>query len=51
MYVYNVYKLAFITNILFYFLLFLIEGRRFVAEDRNEGDMYDTIRLGMSLLF
>ncbi|XP_042596446.1 spexin prohormone 1-like isoform X1 [Cyprinus carpio] len=27
------------------FLLFLIEGRRFVSEDRNEGDLYDTIRL------
>ncbi|KTG40886.1 hypothetical protein cypCar_00001062 [Cyprinus carpio] len=27
------------------FSLFIIEGRRFVSEDRNEGDLYDTIRL------
>lgn len=34
----------------FSFSLFIIEGRRFVSEDRNEGDLYDTIRLGMNYL-
>lgn len=28
--------------------MFILEGRRFVSEDRNEGDLYDTIRLGMN---
>lgn len=30
----------------FFFSFFFPEGRRFISEDRKEGDVYDTLHLG-----